>query len=232
MNRRKLFQLLRTAAVPAAAATLARGGSAVGPKSSNCTTPAHEGPRAGFFPNFVVMDQDGTKARFYEDLVRGKIVLFNFFYADCEARCPLYTANLVKVQALLGDRVGKDIFMYSITLDPVHDRPRVLKEYMRMHGVQPGWTFLTGRPAEMEELRKRLGFTDIDPAVDKEKSEHLGIIRYGNEKSDRWAACPAATRPETIVEYLSWLDPNKPPQGLKATPLQPTDASSRKAELL
>jgi protein SCO1/2 len=231
MNRRELFQVFRTAAVPAAAATIARAGSVAAPKSSDCTTPAHEGPRAGFFPNFVVMDQDGTKARFYEDLVRGKIVLFNFFYADCEARCPLYTANLVKVQALLGDRVGRDIFMYSLTLDPAHDKPRVLKEYMRMHGVQPGWTFLTGRPAEMEELRKRLGFTDIDPAVDKEKSEHLGIIRYGNEKLDRWAACPAATRPETIVEYLSWLDPKKPPQGLKATPLQPTDAS-RKAELL
>jgi len=112
-----------------------------------------------------------------------------------------------EVQTLLGDRVGKDIFMYSITLDPVHDKPRVLKEYMRMHGVQPGWTFLTGRPAEMEELRKRLGFTDIDPAVDKEKSAHLGIIRYGNEKLDRWAACPTTTRPESIVEYLSWLDP-------------------------
>ena len=230
MNRRKLFQMLRTAAVPAAAAAIAQGGSIVGPKPG-CTTPAHEGPRAGFFPNFVVMDQDGTKARFYEDLVRGKIVLFNFFYADCEARCPLYTANLVKVHALLGNRVGRDIFMYSITLDPVHDRPRVLKEYMRMHGVQPGWTFLTGRPAEIEELRKRLGFTDIDPAVDKEKSEHLGIIRYGNEKLDRWAACPAATRPEMIVEFLSWLDPKKPPQGLKATPLKPSDAS-RKGELL
>jgi len=229
MNRRKLFQMLRTAAVPAAAATIVRGGSTVGPKPG-CTTPAHEGPRAGFFPNFVVMDQDGSKARFYEDLVRGKIVLFNFFYADCEARCPLYTANLVKVQALLGDRVGRDIFMYSITLDPVHDKPRVLKEYMNMHGVKPGWTFLTGRPAEIEELRKRLGFTDIDPAVDKEKSEHLGIIRYGNEKFDRWAACPAATRPEMIVEYLSWLDPNKPPQGKKAEPLQATQ--TRKGELL
>jgi protein SCO1/2 len=231
MNRRELFQMLRTAAVPAAAATIVQAGSVAGPKSSNCTTPAREGPRAGFFPNFVVIDQDGTKARFYEDLVRGKIVLFNFFYADCEARCPLFTANLVKVQKLLGDRVGRDIFMYSITLDPEHDKPRVLKEYMRMHGVKEGWTFLTGRPAEIEVLRQRLGFTDIDPAVDKEKSEHLGIIRYGNEKLDRWAACPAATRPEEIVKYLSWLDPNKPAQGLKATPVQPTDAS-RKGELL
>src|SRR5579872_1187694 len=227
MNRRKLFQLLRTAAVPAAAAGIVRAGSTAAPKGVECTTPAKEGPRAGFFPNFVVMDQDGTKNRFYEDLVRGKIVLFNFFYADCTGRCPLYTANLAKVQALLGERVGRDIFMYSITLDPVHDRPHVLKEYMRMHGAKPGWTFLTGRPAEIEELRKRLGFTDIDPLVDKEKSEHLGIIRYGNEKLDRWAACPAATRPEQIVEYLSWLDPNKPAKGLRAEPSQPIAASQK-----
>jgi cytochrome oxidase Cu insertion factor (SCO1/SenC/PrrC family) len=96
--------MLRAAAVPAAAATIVRAGSAVGPHAISakvdpnapclCTSPAHEGPRAKFFPNFVVIDQDGTKNRFYEDLVRGKIVLFNFFYADCEARCPLFTANL------------------------------------------------------------------------------------------------------------------------------------------
>jgi protein SCO1/2 len=235
MNRRNLFQMLRAAAVPAAAATIVRAGSAVDPNKPGaktdpnclCTTPAHEGPRAKFFPNFVVIDQDGTKNRFYEDLVRGKIVLFNFFYADCEARCPLFTANLVKVQELLGDRVGRDVFMYSITLDPVHDRPHVLKEYMQMHGVKPGWTFLTGKPADLETLRKKLGFTDIDPAVDKDKAEHLGIIRYGNEKIDRWAACPAATRPEEIVKYLSWLDPKTPPQGLKAGNFRPIAASQK-----
>src|SRR5271165_5744076 len=111
MNRRNLFQMLRAAAVPAVAATIIRAGSAVDPRATTakidlnapclCTSPTHEGPRAKFFPNFVVIDQDGTKNRFYEDLVRGKIVLFNFFYADGEARCPLFTANLVKVQELL-----------------------------------------------------------------------------------------------------------------------------------
>src|SRR5438128_1204818 len=78
------------------------------------------GPRSRYFPNVPLWTQDNKKVRFYDDLIGGKIVVINFFYARCEKLCPKQTANLVKVQKLLGDRVGRDIFMYSITLDPKH----------------------------------------------------------------------------------------------------------------
>ncbi|MBI3941175.1 MAG: SCO family protein [Acidobacteria bacterium] len=76
------------------------------------------GPRDGYFPDVIVMSHEGERARFYSDLVMGKTVVFNFMYTHCEERCPMYTMNLIKVQELLGDRVGRDIFMYSLTLDP------------------------------------------------------------------------------------------------------------------
>ncbi|HEY3128243.1 MAG TPA: SCO family protein [Acidobacteriota bacterium] len=165
------------------------------------------GPRDGYFPDVVVTSHEGGRARFYSDLVMGKTVVFNYMYTRCEERCPLYTMNLVKVQRLLGDRVGRDIFMYSLTLDPLADTPKVLRKYAEGHGVGPGWLFLTGKPADMELLRQRLGFVEPDPELDRQKSSHVGLIRYGNERLDRWSACAAQSNPETIVKYISWMEP-------------------------
>jgi len=164
------------------------------------------GPRADYFPNFVLRTQDNKAVRFYDDLVQGKIVLFNFFYATCEGVCPAATANLVKVQKLLGASLGRDYFMYSITLDADHDRPKALKEYARMHGVGPGWLLLTGKHAEIEILRHKLGYADPNPVRDKDKSQHIGLVRYGNEAMDRWGACPVLSNPERIAEFVHWMD--------------------------
>jgi protein SCO1/2 len=120
--------------------------------------------------------------------------------------------TLLAVQKMLGDRLGKDIFFYSITVDPEHDTPVLLKEFADRHGAGPGWTFYTGKPDDIDMLRKRLGFRDIDPVADQDKSRHITLLRYGNEKLDRWAACPAMTNPEEVVKFLSWLEPIKEPQ--------------------
>src|ERR1043165_9587367 len=85
--------------------------------------------RRRYFPNVHLATHLGKTVRLYEDLVKDKIVTFNFFYATCEGICVPITSNLVRVQALLGDRVGRDIFMYSITLKPKQDPPEVLREY-------------------------------------------------------------------------------------------------------
>ena len=158
-------------------------------------------------PDVEVITQDGARVRFYDDLIKDKIVLINFFYADCEKFCPPATANLLKVQKLLGERVGKDIFMYSLTLKPEHDTPEVLKHYAQMHEVRPGWTFLTGTPEVMETLRRKLGFIDPDPAVDVDKSSHIGVVLFGNDSLNRWTACPALVNPKEIVRSISFLDP-------------------------
>jgi protein SCO1/2 len=158
------------------------------------------------FPNVLLFTHDGRKVRFYDDLIKDKIVVINFMYAECEGVCPGITANLAKVQKALGDRVGRDIFMYSITLQPRHDTPRVLNEYARMHDAGPGWVFLTGDPDDIERLRRSLGFTDPDPDVDKDKANHIGNVRYGNEAMQWWGACPGLTDPEWITESILFVD--------------------------
>lgn len=154
------------------------------------------------FPNVVLTTHEGKKVKFYDDLVKNKIVIFNFMYAKCEGVCPGITMNLARVQKLLGPRVGKDIFMYSITLKSEVDTPKILADYARMHHAGPGWTFLTGKPSDIELLRQKQGFTNPDPELDKDKSQHIGMIRFGNEPMQWWAGCPGLARPEFIVKEI------------------------------
>ena len=164
------------------------------------------GPRASYFPSVVLRTHQGEQVRFY-DLVKGDhLVVINFMYTRCDGICPNVTGNLLRVQHTLGDRVGRDIFFYSITLRPEEDTPKVLKAYARAHGVGPGWLFLTGKPPGIEQLRRRLGFVDPDPLVDRDKSQHIGVIRFGKESVDRWAACPALTNSAQIVQSILDLD--------------------------
>jgi protein SCO1/2 len=158
--------------------------------------------RRRHLPNVELITQDGKSVHFYDDLVKDKMVLINFMYAHCEKICPTMTTNLAHVQKMLPDRIGHNIFMYSITLKPEEDTPQVLKEYAEMHGVGPGWLFLTGKPADIETLRRSLGFTSPDPDEDANKSNHIGMLRIGNEPMLRWSACPAEVRPQAIVTTI------------------------------
>ena len=162
--------------------------------------------RQRYFPNLVLTAHDGRKLKFYDDLVKDKIVIFNMFYAQCEGICSPITRNLVRLQKLLGDRVGKDIFMYSFTLKPKEDTVSAMKHYAQMHKVKPGWLFLTGSVEDMETLRRKLGYVDPDPEVDKDKSNHIGVVKYGNEPLQRWGGCPGRLPPEGIAEAISWID--------------------------
>src|SRR5207249_10949196 len=119
------------------------------------------------------------------------------------------TANLVRVQKLLASRMGRDVFMYSITLDPAHDTPKVLARYARAFGVGPGWLFLTGDAADLEALRRNLGYVSPDPVEDKDRSQHIGMLRMGIEPLERWAACASLARPEWIVQSLVRLEPRR-----------------------
>src|SRR5258708_5456056 len=112
---------------------------------------AQGSPRgADYFPNVPLTTQDGKVVRFYDDLIKGKIVAIDLIYTTCQYACPLETARLVQVQKLLGDRMGRDVFFYSITIDPDHDTPAVLKDYAEKFGAGPGWLFLTGTQADID----------------------------------------------------------------------------------
>jgi protein SCO1/2 len=144
------------------------------------------------FPNTELITQDGKTVHFYDDLIKGKIVVIDLMYTTCQYACPLETARLAQVQKILGDRVGKEIFFYSISIDPEHDTPDVLKAYMEKFHVKPGWTFLTGKKEEITYLSKRLGLY-YDPSVNKDG--HVAYMLIGNEETGQWLRNSAVDNP-------------------------------------
>jgi protein SCO1/2 len=161
---------------------------------------------ANYFPNYTLLTHDGREVRFYDDLIAGRIVALNMMYADRDGMSPPITANLVRVQRMLGDRVGRDIFMYSITLQPDIDTPEVLKAHADENGVGPGWLFLTGGRWDIEVIRRKLGFFDPDRARDRDKSTHTRLVRIGNDAADVWSAVSTVGQPEDIVNAILWMD--------------------------
>jgi protein SCO1/2 len=160
--------------------------------------------RLHHLPNVPLTTQTGRQVRFYDDLVKDKKVIINFMYVKCRGICVPVTSRLVRVQKLLGDRVGRDIFMYSITLKPAEDSSDNLRLYAEQHGAGPGWLFLTGSPSDIDHLRRALGFAYDDPAEDADLSNHVGMVRYGVEAQSRWAACAGMANPEHIARSILW----------------------------
>lgn len=180
------------------------GGAALAPllATPGAVQAARVGPRANYFPNTIVQTHTGKKLRFYDDIVRGKVVVFNMMYTVCTGICPSNTANLLEVQQALGSRLGKDIFMYSMTLQPQFDDPKALQDYVKRYSIGPGWSFLTGKPTEMEAIRRKLGFYNDDPAIDSDLLNHTGMVRAGNEKLDRWFMLPSLGRPKQMARAI------------------------------
>lgn len=154
---------------------------------------AAAGPESSHFPNVALITQDGKTVHFYDDLIKGKIVVINLIYTTCHFSCPLETARLIQVQKKLGDRVGKDIFFYSISIDPEHDTPEVLKDYMEKFHVGPGWTFLTGKKADIIFLGRRLGIY-TDAAINSDG--HLPYLLLGNDATGQWMRGSAMENPD------------------------------------
>lgn len=165
------------------------------------------------FPDVTLTAHDGARLRLYEDMIRDRIVVLSFLYARCRGVCVPVTANLRRVQDLMSKRVGKDVFFWSFTLKPEEDTPEELAALARRHDLGPGWRFLTGKPEDLERVRRSLGFVDPDPVRDADKSNHLGMVVFGNEPLVLWGGCPGMTSPESMVTSIlnvDWPENRKP----------------------
>ena len=176
---------------------------------------------ADYFPNVPLITQEGAGVRLYDDLLKGKSVAINVIYTSCKDECPLETARLVQLQRLLGERMGKDIFFYSITIDPKRDKPEVLKAYAEKYGVGPGWLFLTGKEEDIRLATKKLGLSRVRDSASKDG--HSASLMVGNEPSGLWMRNSAVDNPQflatTIGNFLGWKDTTPRKSYAEARPL-------------
>ena len=155
-----------------------------------------------YFPNVPLTTHEGESVRFFDDLIEGKVVAINFIYTTCPDTCPLETAQLVKVQKLLGERLGRDVFFYSITIDPTTDTPQALNEYRDRFGAR--WTFLTGDNDDIILLRRTLGLY-IEEIQDGSNNHNVSMI-IGNQATGRWMKRSPFENPYVLADQLgNWL---------------------------
>jgi protein SCO1/2 len=162
-----------------------------------------QGSRWGnnYFPNLPVVIQDGKTVQFYDDLIKGKIVVISFIFTSCTDFCPLTTARMLQVEEKLGDVVGRDIFFYSITVDPENDTPDKLKEYAEAYSTGPGWKFVTGKPEDIRSILSKLGERR------RSLNEHRNDIVIGNDATGEWSKDSLFGNLDRLVMVIRSMDP-------------------------
>src|SRR3954462_10953314 len=134
-----------------------------------------------YFTDTVLKTQADRSVRFYSDAMKGKVVLINFVFTQCGDACPLITAKLVQVKRELGEAFGRDLRFVSISIDPQHDRPQELAKFAaKFDAVHPEWLFVTGEPAKVEAVTKKLG------AYTPDIEDHSTAIIIGSPRQMRW----------------------------------------------
>jgi protein SCO1 len=155
----------------------------------------------GYLPDVELVTQDGKPVRFYDDLVKDKVFVVSFLFTTCRDFCPLAAARLSELQEKLGEAMGRDIFFYSISIDPETDTPERLKEYARTFQAGPGWLFLTGKPDDIRAVRYKLGDRG------KTLSEHRNEVILGNGATGQWARNSLLGDINSLAVTVRGMDP-------------------------
>ena len=149
-----------------------------------------------YFTDTVLINQNGERMRFYTDLMKDKTVVIDTFFATCQASCLPMNRNLAQIQEALGDRLGKDVHILSISVDPGVDTPTLLKAYAKKLNAKPGWYFLTGDKESIEFILKKLGqFVD-------DKNDHLNIFLIGNDRTGLWKKAFGLAKSEELMKVV------------------------------
>lgn len=159
-----------------------------------------------YFTDIELVNQNGEKMRFYHDLLQGKTVIINSFFATCQGSCLPITRNLEKIQEALGDRLGKDARIISISVDPTVDTPGELMAFGKKFHARPGWYFLTGSKENVEFVLKKLGQFVAN------KQDHANIIIVGNDRTGLWKKAFGLAKSEQLIEVVNSVLNDKGPQ--------------------
>lgn len=160
-------------------------------------------PALHYFTDVELTNQDGKTVRFYSDVLQGRTVVVESFFTTCTGTCPLMNATFAKIQKAVGPRLGKDVFLVSITVDPDHDTPAKLKEYAAHMKARPGWMFLTGKKENVEQALHKLGLKVGS------REEHKNLFLVGNEPKGLWKKVLGLGKADEIVSIVQGVIENR-----------------------
>lgn len=152
-------------------------------------------PAQNYFTDVELVNQDGKTMRFYSDLLKDKVVIINVFFTTCTSVCPPMSKNLEKVQTWLGDRMGKDVHIISMSVDAADTPPR-LKDYAQKFNAKPGWYFLSGKKQNVEFALRKLG------QFVESKDDHSTIMIIGNLQTGLWKKAMGLAKPDDLIKIV------------------------------
>lgn len=155
-----------------------------------------EEPAKTYFTDVVLVNQNGQEMRLFSDLIKGRTVILIPFFTTCTGACPVMNQNLAKIQDWLGERLGKDAYMISISVDPVTDTVERLREYAKKMNARPGWFFLSGKRENVEFALKKLG------QYVETRENHSNIMIIGNAKTGLWKKVFSLASSESLIPIV------------------------------
>jgi len=127
-----------------------------------------------------LLDASGKRVRLAQEVIGARIAVVNFIYTSCTTVCPVSSATFQQLQQKLGARLGKDVVLVSITVDPLRDTPQRLREYAARYEAREGWVWLTGAKPDVDSVLKGLG------AYAPRFEDHPAMVLVGDARGGPW----------------------------------------------
>ncbi|MGH9968679.1 MAG: SCO family protein [Pyrinomonadaceae bacterium] len=163
---------------------------------TGAVTEGTQSPAQKYFTDVELMNQNGEKMRLYSDLLKGRVVVINSFFATCNGSCLPMNRNMEKIQEAMGDRMGRQVYLISISVDPITDTPERLKEYADRFHAKPGRYFITGKKENVDFALNKLGqYVAI-------REDHLNIFIIGNEATGLWKKAFGLAKTEELLKVV------------------------------
>ncbi|MDH7448116.1 SCO family protein [Aquimarina sp. 2201CG14-23] len=149
-----------------------------------------------YFTNVELINQYGDTMRLYTDLMKDKVVIINPFFSECKGVCPMMSSNLEKIQEHLGDKLGNDVHIISMTVDHETDQENILKSYAEAYNARKGWYFVTGEKENIELALTKLGKNVTN------REGHDSIFLIGNLNTKLWKKVNGLAAVDDIIAQV------------------------------
>jgi protein SCO1/2 len=202
----KIVEVLQSLGKERAAAATTAAATASTPIAA---TPS---PAAQYFGELPLVDQNGRTVDLYRDVMRDRTVVINAFFADCKNTCPIMANAYRAIQGRFPDRIGRDLALISITVDPKNDTPPRLKSLATQLEAKEGWYFLSGTEDQVNAALRKIGLFAPNP------EGHSNLFLIGNDRTGLWKKALGVADLDAVVEVVNSVVNDQPAAIAATTP--------------
>ncbi len=201
-NRSKVFRLFLAVGL---ACSLLRGADP-GQVSAAGTDGSKEDHVKVELHDVELIDQDGGRVRFRSDVIGDRAAVVIPFYTTCTTSFPILIFVLTRLQDMLGERLGREVVLVSVTVDPRTDIPVRLKAYAKKQKARPGWVFLSGDRNSLGQVLLGVG---VLFSSNLEEHNHIPVTMVGSSWCE-WRRFHGFPTPEQLLGQLEKALASKP----------------------